>query len=126
MRRALSIVTVRVCFCFLVFFFALALGAPPAAAQVYGVVSPSSRTAALSGSPVTLSGWVLESGQAVSIEAVNQNTGELTPLATVNAATSGATYHVIRCHLGSHPPCTTVAYTLYPWSKRYGRADAWT
>jgi hypothetical protein len=124
MRRVPAIFTVSAGFRCLVAVFVLVLGTPPAAAQVYGVLSPSSRTTALSGLPVTLSGWVLQSGQTVSIEAVNQNTGELTPLATVSAAASGATYHVIRCHLGNHPPCTIVTYTLYPWSYPAGQLAA--
>jgi hypothetical protein len=118
MRRVLPIFTILVGIC------CIALDTSPVAAQVYGVLSPSSRTAAQSGSSVTLSGWVLESGQAVNIEIVDQNTGELTPLATVNASNSGATYHVPRCHLGNHPPCTTVTYTLYPWSYPAGHLAA--
>ncbi len=115
MRRSSATVTVFIGCC-LALFFALVVGVPPAAAQVYGVLSPSSRTAAQSGSSVTLSGWALASGQAVNIEAVDQNTGELTPLTTVNASTVGSTYHAVRCLFGNHPPCTTVTYTLYPWS----------
>ncbi|MGA9007030.1 MAG: hypothetical protein WB495_09065 [Xanthobacteraceae bacterium] len=120
MRRVLSVFTVFPCFCFL----ALALGASPVVAQVYGVVSPSSRIAAQSNASVTLSGWVLASGQMVSIEAVDQSTGVLQPLGTVNASTSGATYHALRCHLGNNPLCKTVSYTLYPWSYPAGQLAA--
>jgi hypothetical protein len=119
MPRVLSIAFV--CFSLLIVFFALALGAPPAAAQVYGVVSPSSRTPAQSGAPFTLSGWVLTSGQTVNIEAVDQTTGAMQSLGSVNAATSGATYHALRCRLGKFPPCMTVTYTLYPWSYPVGQ-----
>ena len=102
MRRALSTFTVFACFCSL----ALAAGAPPVAAQVYGVVSPSSRTAAQSGAPVTLSGWVLSAGQTVTIAAIDQNTGTAQTIDTTTASTSGKTYKV------NNLP----RYTLYPWS----------
>lgn len=119
MPRVLSIAFV--CFSPLLLVFALALGAPPATAQVYGVLSPSSRTASQSNSSVTLSGWVLAPGQAVNVEAVDQTTGTLQSLGSINAATTGATYHTVRCNPGNHPPCKTIAYTLYPWSYPAGQ-----
>jgi hypothetical protein len=105
MRRILSIFTVFVCFCSL----ALATGAPPVAAQAYGVVSPSSRTAVTAaqyGAPVTLSGWVLTPGQTVTIAAIDQNTGTMQSIGSIPASTSGTTYRV------NGVP----RYTLYPWS----------
>ncbi len=112
MRRVLSI-----CAAFLYSPLVLALGAPPVAAQVYGVFSPSSRTAAQSGAAVTLSGWVLGAGQTVTIKAVDQNTGALQPIGTTQAANSGKTYGGVRCHtVNNKPICVNYNYKLYPWS----------
>jgi hypothetical protein len=113
MRRVLSIFTVFVCYCSA----GLVLGAPPVAAQVYGVLSPSSRTAAQSGAAVTLSGWVLTAGQSITIAAVDQNTGKTQTLGVVTASNSGKTYNPIRCHVSHHDiVCRHYDYTLYPWS----------
>jgi hypothetical protein len=113
MRRVLSIFTVFVCYCSV----GLVLGAPPVAAQVYGVLSPSSRTAAQSGAAVTLSGWVLTAGQSITIAAVDQNTGKTQTLGVVTASNSGKTYNPIRCHVSHHDiVCRHYDYTLYPWS----------
>jgi hypothetical protein len=107
MHRVLSIITVFACFCSL----ALTASAPPVAAQVYGVVSPSSRTAAQSGALVTLSGWVLSAGQTVTIAAVDQTTpGTTQTIATTTSSMSGQTYKV------NGVP----RYTLYPWSAPIG------
>jgi hypothetical protein len=113
MRRVLSIFTVFVCSCSV----GLTLGAPPVAAQVYGVLSPSSRTAAQPGAAVTLSGWVLTAGQTVTIKAFNQTTGVLDTLGTKQASNSGATYSGLRCHtVNNKPVCVQYDYKLYPWS----------
>jgi hypothetical protein len=70
------------------------------------VTHPLSRTKAESSKAVTLSGYTVSAGQAVTIEAFDQNTGNLAPLGTATAAMSGTAYKT-----SSGTP-----YTLYPWS----------
>jgi hypothetical protein len=70
------------------------------------VTSPPSRTPAESTNAVTLRGYTLVSGQAITLQAVDQNTGNLVPLGPAKAATSGTAYATSG---GS-------GYTLYPWT----------
>jgi|GEM_PF-3253351 len=70
------------------------------------VTSPHSRTAAESSDPVTLSGYAASAGETITIQAVDQNTGNLVTLNTVKAAMTGTSYKTS----GGTP------YTLYPWS----------
>ena len=70
------------------------------------VISPRSRTAAESSSPVTLSGYTSVGGQVITIQAVDQNTGNLATLGTAISSMSGMPYTT---SFGAH-------YTLYPWS----------
>jgi hypothetical protein len=70
------------------------------------VTGPLSRTNAESSNAVTLRGYTLSPGQAVTIQAVNQNSGILVTRGTATSATSGASYSTSS---GSH-------YSLYPWS----------
>jgi hypothetical protein len=53
------------------------------------VISPLSRTNAESSNGVRLKGYTLTPGQAITIQAVDQNTGNLDTRGTAAAATSG-------------------------------------
>jgi transposase len=70
------------------------------------VVSPLSRTNAESPNGVRLKGYTLTPGQAITIQAVDQNTGNLDTRGTATAATSGTSYKT----------ASGTSYTLYPWS----------
>lgn len=85
----------------------LAAACPPVLAQV---LSPSSRTSTESTNYVTLKGYALSAGQKVTIEAVDQNTGNLVTLGTIAAATSGISYATSK----------GVKYELYPWTYESG------
>ena len=56
------------------------------------VISPLSRTNAESSNAVTLKGYTLSPGQAIAIQAVDQNTGNLDTRGTAISATSGTPY----------------------------------
>lgn len=70
------------------------------------VTSPLSRTNGESSNAVTLKGYTLSPGQAITIQAVDQNTANLNTLGTVTAAASGTSYKT----------SSGTSYTLYPWS----------
>jgi hypothetical protein len=70
------------------------------------VTSPLSRTNAESSNAVTLKGYTLSPGQAITIQAVDQNTGNLDTRGTATSATSGTSYKT----------SSGTSYTLYPWS----------
>ncbi|MGC2591409.1 MAG: hypothetical protein WA425_05765, partial [Xanthobacteraceae bacterium] len=70
------------------------------------VTSPSSRTVGNPANAVTLKGYVEKAGQTVTIQAVDQNTGELVTLGTTKAAMSGT----------AHTTPSGTHYTAYPWS----------
>jgi hypothetical protein len=70
------------------------------------VVSPLSRTNAESSNAVTLKGYTLSPGQAITIQAVDQNTGNLDTRGTATSANSGMSYKT----------SSGTSYTLYPWS----------
>jgi hypothetical protein len=89
----------------------LSAACPPVLAQV---LSPSSRTNAESTDSVTLKGYASSPGQRVAIQAVDQNTGNLVTLGTINAATSGDFYRAP----------TGVKYQLYPWTYNAGTLNA--
>ncbi|MDE2183655.1 MAG: hypothetical protein KGJ78_11610 [Alphaproteobacteria bacterium] len=74
------------------------------------VTHPLSRTSAESSAAVTLSGYTVSAGQTITVEAVDQNTGNLATLGTATAAMSGTSY--------TTPSGTP--YTLYPWSFNAG------
>ena len=82
------------------------------------VISPLSRTNAESSNAVTLKGYTLFPGQAITIQAVDQNTGNLDARGTATSAMSGTSYKT---------PSGT-SYTLYPWSFDAGvlRANFWS
>jgi len=69
---------------------ALVLGLLAAIVPLAGcAISPLSRTDAESTSAVTLKGYTLFAGQTVTIQAVDQNTGNLDTRGTATAAMSG-------------------------------------
>jgi dienelactone hydrolase len=70
------------------------------------VASPSSRTASESSNPVSLVGYTVFPGQTITIQAVDQNTGNLVIRGTATSATSG---------VPSKTPAGT-NYVLYRWS----------
>ena len=70
------------------------------------VAAPSSRTICESSNPVSLVGYTLFPGQTITIQAVDQNTGNLVTRGTAVSATSG---------VPSKTPGGT-NYALYPWS----------
>ena len=70
------------------------------------VTSPSSRTVGNPANAVKLSGYVETAGQTITVEAVDQNTGQIVTLGTATAATSG-TPHTTPS--GKH-------YTAYRWT----------
>ena len=70
------------------------------------VIDPPSRTSSESSNPTTLSGFVATPGQAVTIQAVDQNTGQLVALGTATSATSATSY--------TAPG--GASYKLYQWS----------
>ena len=70
------------------------------------VTSPSSRTVGNPANAVKLSGYVETAGQTITVEAVDQNTGQVVMLGTATAATSG-TPHTTPS--GKH-------YTAYRWT----------
>ena len=70
------------------------------------VAVPSSRTAGESSNPVSLVGYTVFPGQTITIQTVDQNTGNLVTRGTATSAASG---------IPSKTPGGT-NYTLYPWS----------
>ena len=70
------------------------------------VANPSSRTASESSNPVSLTGYTVFPGQTITIQAVDQNTGNLVTRGTAVSATSS---------VPSKTPGGT-NYALYPWS----------
>jgi len=74
------------------------------------VTSPLSRTGAESSNPVTLQGYAESAGEAVTIQAVDQNTGNLVTQGVTQAATSGLSF---KTSGGS-------SYQLYRWSYNAG------
>ena len=70
------------------------------------VAAPSSRTISESSNPVSLVGYTLFPGQTITIQAVDQNTGNLVTRGTAVSAASG---------VPSKTPGGT-NYALYPWS----------
>jgi hypothetical protein len=70
------------------------------------VISPLSRTNGESSNAVTLKGYTLSPGQAITIQAVDQNTGNLDTRGTATSANSGMSYKT----------ASGTSYTLYPWS----------
>lgn len=84
------------------FVFALVAGLPLAAC----VIDPPSRTSSEPSNPTTLNGFVGTPGQAITLQAVDQNTGQLVLLGTANSATSATPY--------TAP--TGTSYKLYQWS----------
>ena len=74
-------------------------------------ISPLSRTNAESSNAVTLKGYTLSPGQAITIQAVDQNTGNLDTRGTATSANSGMSYKT----------SSGTSYTLYPWSFRRWR-----
>jgi hypothetical protein len=87
-----------------------ALSAASILALTACVTNPLSRTPAESSNPVTLSGYTLVAGQTITIQAVDQNSGNLVTLGTAPSATTGTPYTTSG---GTH-------YTLYPWSYAAG------
>ncbi len=83
----------------------------PLSAQV---LSPSSRTSAESTAKVTLKGYAPSPGEKVTINAVDQNTGNFVLLGTAMAAMSGDTFRIhSKRRLGA-------TYKLYPWTYEAG------
>src|SRR6516165_4574399 len=70
------------------------------------VTEPRSRTTAESSSAVTLSGYAASGGATITIQAVDQNTGNLVTLGTAPSSMSGMPFTTSG---GTH-------YTVYPWS----------
>jgi hypothetical protein len=70
------------------------------------VASPSSRTASEFSKPVSLVGYTVFPRQTITIQAVDQNTGNLVARGTTTSASSG---------IPSETPGGT-SYALYPWS----------
>ena len=70
------------------------------------VISPLSRTSGESSNAVMLKGYTLSPGQAITIQAVDQNTGNFDTRGTATSVTLGTSYKT---------PSGT-SYTLYPWS----------
>jgi hypothetical protein len=77
------------------------------------VTSPLSRSPADSRQPVTLSGFLLSGGKPVTIQAVNQNTGNLDPLGSTVSSATGM----------SQTDSTGTTYTLYPWTWTYPKSN---
>ncbi len=78
------------------------------------VTSPLSRTPAESSAAVTLNGYVGSAGQVVTIQAIDQNTGNPDTLGSVPAAMSGTPYKT----------STGTSYTLFPWTFPAGALPA--
>jgi len=74
------------------------------------VTSPLSRIGAESSNPVALSGYATSPGQAVTIQAVDQNTGNPVTQGVTNSAMSGLPFKT----------SGGIGYTLYPWSYNAG------
>ena len=74
------------------------------------VTHPLSRTKAESSDAVTMSGYTLAAGQTITIQAYDQNSGNLATLGTAVSATSGSSYKT----------ASGTPYTLYPWSYSAG------
>lgn len=70
------------------------------------VTNPLSRTETESTNAITLKGFALSPGQAITIQAVDQNTGKVETRGTTVSATSGTSYKT----------ASGTTYTLYPWS----------
>src|ERR1700678_3874018 len=77
------------------------------------VTSPLSRSPADSRQPVKLSGFLLSGGKPVTIQAVNQNTGNLVTLGSTVSSSTGM----------SQTDSTGTTYTLYPWSWTYPKSN---
>ena len=73
------------------------------------VMSPHSRSTAESSDPVALNGYAPTLGETITIDAVDQNTGNLAPLGTAKSVMPGMPFVTPG---GFH-------YTLYPWSWSY-------
>jgi hypothetical protein len=74
------------------------------------VLSPLSRTATESTDPVNLAGFVESPNQTVTIEAVDQNSGQPIAVSSATSASSGFPY--------TAP--SGAKYTMYPWSRNLG------
>jgi hypothetical protein len=74
------------------------------------VTSPLSRTDAESSNAVTLKGYALSPGQTITIQAVDQNSGNLDTRGMATSAVSGTSYKT----------SSGTSYTLYPWSFNAG------
>jgi hypothetical protein len=74
------------------------------------VTSPLSRTSAESSNAVTLRGYASSAGEAVTIQAVDQNTGNPVTLGVTDAAMSGLSFKT----------SGGKSYKLYPWSYSAG------
>jgi hypothetical protein len=98
--------SIRLLFAVLVCWFASVIAFCLPALAAGAVTSPSSRTVGDPANPIKLSGYVETAGQTITIEAVDQNTGQAVMLGTATAATSG-TPHTTPS--GKH-------YTTYKWS----------
>jgi hypothetical protein len=70
------------------------------------VASPSSRTGTESSNSVSLAGYAGFPRQTITIQAVDQNTGNLVTRGTATSATSGTVFKT----------SSGTSYTLYPWS----------
>jgi hypothetical protein len=69
-------------------------------------IIPLSRTNSESSNAVTVKGYTLSPGQAITIQAVDQNTGNLDTRGTTTSAATGTSYKT----------SSGTSYTLYPWS----------
>jgi hypothetical protein len=74
------------------------------------VTSPLSRTPAESSSGVILQGYAGVAGQSITIQAIDQNTGNPVTLGPATAAMTGTSYKASNGQ----------TYTLYPWSYNAG------
>jgi hypothetical protein len=94
--------------------FALVVGLPLAAC----VIDPPSRTSSESSNSTTLSGFVGSPSQAITSQAVDQNTGQLVTLGAATSVSSATPY--------TAP--TGVSYKLYQWSFNTGvlPANLWS
>ena len=94
--------------------FAIATALPLTAC----VIDPPSRTSSELSNPTTLTGFVGAPGDAITLQAVDQNNGQLVPLGTATSATSATPY--------TAP--TGTSYKLYEWSFDTGvlAANLWS
>jgi hypothetical protein len=70
------------------------------------VTGPSSRTDSQSSNAISLSGYAQTAGETVTIQGVDQNTGNLVTRGTATASTSGTTYTA----------SSGGTYVMYPWT----------